>query len=786
MRGYFYWLMDKSNELWAKIGELDETKYYKPKIRFDIWFNYLYLSIIRKLMISRFTYIFVFALFAITFGCRNESIVDLDKFYISFVVDSIKIYDAKDIPKQEFMFSPLAQVDKIWMTGTTNPYELDLKTGLWTPLKTKYGDLLKDQFNEGSIWNDPYTGDSYISLFDKGLLRYLNAKDTFEYLDIKPVTALLPRKNEIVIGTANGLFFLDRKNNKITVANNFPVDFRVTSIHELQNDTLIINNVKYYDIPTSKMGFRIYNAPQTQKGYNFRSDSNNDKKISGFLGGYQELGKTKTAWYYSPNKLYYTKDNRIFYSFNNFPEGIVRHIKHDEKYLYILFNDKFVILNKDYVFRKATLYNIDEYQLLKDELWNKMNELDQNSLTFDEYLTKAILLYNNKNYSAYSDLQSIISSIPLNLSYFSYELTASQIDEKLNDKDIPDEFKHNIVQGLFQKYTKEVKLKEALFYYNKIAIYPSNNDRCIEISYPCVLKLYNYLDSLKKENLAKDKFLFLEAIAREDLVHCSCWFGDSYYHYEIVEEKYKELLSKYPESEFADDADFWFINYAAYPSDGESGYLISDIPNIKKFISKYPKSDLIPALLINIADSYANDYQEYTDDRIKNLNRGIQELINLMKNYALDTLQKQIVEQSMAQYKQDINDALFTLTITPIKSNYKAGEDIEVEVELKNNSQVARKILLYKNNSLFTFNINPSKNIEFIPSGIVDTVKQEYILTFDKPIRQIIKLNKNARYWDSSNLGAFSFKKDGLYYVSCSSKFYSLGSNQCKIYIEKD
>ena len=165
-------------------------------------------------MISRFNIVIVFALFAITFGCRNEPIGDSNTFYITFFVDSIKIYDAKDIPKHEFMFSPISHKDKIWTTGAYNPYELDLKTGSWTPLKTKYSDQIKGQLNEELIWNDTSNGDTYISLFDKGLLRYLKAKDTFEYLDVLPVTALLPRKNEIVIGTANGLYFLNRKDNQ--------------------------------------------------------------------------------------------------------------------------------------------------------------------------------------------------------------------------------------------------------------------------------------------------------------------------------------------------------------------------------------------------------------------------------------------------------------------------------------------------------------------------------------------------------------------------------------------
>ena len=172
--------------------------------------------------------------------CQKKEKSSLSDLYISFKVDSIKIYNVKDISMDIFMFSPLGQKDKIWTINTTSPHELDLITEEWKPLTARFGNVFKEHVLDGAIWKDGYSDEIYFGSFHEGLVRYYPQKDTFDFLEIHPVTAFYPRKENIVIGTANGLYFLNRNTNKISVAENFPLDIWVNSIQELSNDTLLI------------------------------------------------------------------------------------------------------------------------------------------------------------------------------------------------------------------------------------------------------------------------------------------------------------------------------------------------------------------------------------------------------------------------------------------------------------------------------------------------------------------------------------------------------------------
>jgi len=108
------------------------------------------------------------------------------------------------------------------------------------------------------IWKDYKTGDAYLYYDSLGLLRYRKDKDTFEILKTGYVKAILPTNKFVVIGTSKGLYFLDRKNNKTTQSEYFSEGFHVKSLHNLNIDTLVINNDYYYDLSSNKYGKRQY------------------------------------------------------------------------------------------------------------------------------------------------------------------------------------------------------------------------------------------------------------------------------------------------------------------------------------------------------------------------------------------------------------------------------------------------------------------------------------------------------------------------------------------------
>ena len=206
---------------------------------------------------NRIKIFYLFAIVVFITNCHSIDSSSSPELHITFKVDSTKVYNAEDIPKNIFMFSPLGHNNKIWTINTTNPYELDLITGKWSPLNMRFGNVFKRQIREDGIWKDGITGEIYISCFHDGLIRSYPEKDTFDFLKIHPVTSFHPRKKNIALGTANGLYFLNRNENNISVAENFPLDIWVNSIQESNNDTLLINYKYYYHITSNTYGEKI-------------------------------------------------------------------------------------------------------------------------------------------------------------------------------------------------------------------------------------------------------------------------------------------------------------------------------------------------------------------------------------------------------------------------------------------------------------------------------------------------------------------------------------------------
>ncbi|MEP7197965.1 MAG: hypothetical protein ABI851_15710 [Saprospiraceae bacterium] len=735
---------------------------------------------------NRSKILYLLLIISLLTNCHQRDTNSLSSSYISFKVDSIKIYNAKDIPKFTFIFSPLQHKDKIWTINTNNAQELDLKTGVWSPLSLKFGNQLNYQLNEDMIWYDKYTSETYISCFHAGLIRYYPEKDTFDLLKIHSVSAFCSSKENIALGTVNGLYFLNRKNNKINIAENFPLDIWVNSIQELSNDTLFINYKYYYHTTSNSFGEIIICNPKKEIKSNYKQVSIETRnKLPNSGRSFYEYKYEKITWYYREGELFYSKEKDIFYKFILFPNEYVRHIIEDKDNLYILFNDQFVIYNKEYIFRNSIVYNVLDYQELEKELLHKKNDLNDNKNSFDNYLKYSILLYTDKKYSSYRDLQNDLQYIPKNFEYYDYKEGLPNLSTILKNDTIPKEFKYNILKGLCRKYTISAKLDSALIYFNLIKeLYPSDKDYCIDDSYPCVRVACKYLDSIRNENISVDGLLFLEAKELEKMISCSCWFGESYSNLSLVEKKYKEILTKHPKSEYVNDAEFWLLDYEF--SDSENGsYSLDAIPKIRNFVNKYPNSKHIPELLMNIAYIYLDEFSENIDDKINSINKGIEELIKIKNNYHLDSLEFARLEQDLNQSEYHKNELIYGLAIVPSKEVYKLNEDIELEVIISNNSSTPKTLELFKNESYVSFGIYPGDKVKFVTIDATDTSKMEFEIIKGKPLKQNVKLNSLVRHWDGGKLGRFDFKEEGLYYLTCYSRENKLNSKQVKIYVQK-
>lgn len=606
--------------------------------------------------------LFLMAMVLAFSACDRDNESTQPNMRITFQVDSMKVYEAKGLHIYSFIFSPLNQYDKIWTTSTANPHALDLKTGLWMPLAVKFGDALKRKISNDGIWKDDYTGETYISCLNDGLIRYYPDKDTFDFLKIYPVTAFHARPQSIVLGTANGLYFLNRLDNSVAVAENFPLEIRVGDIQALTNDSLLVNKKYYYHVPSKAFGNRYDTHKKSQAGtaYNGLPKEIAAKLPANGFNFYAFSGVDAT-WYYSKNQLLYTKNKRDFYEFPKLPMGAIQRISEDEDYLYVMFGDKFLILNKDFVVRKSIAYDAANHQKRQAELVQRINSLEQSEQPFETYLVNLNAIYTDQKYAPYTDLQHILQNIPSHVEYRASNRGIKNLNVILENDSIPGVFKYSALKGLCRKYTIMAQFDTASAYFRMIKKrYPSTKDECLDTAFPCVTKAAFVVDSLRNKKLPPDEFLFWEAATIKSVIPCSCWFGDNYWDFSLIEERYKKIRNQYPTSNYADDAEFWLINHQNYGDEG-TVYTLNQIPEIRKFAHKYPHSDLIPALLLNIAISYSIQYADDAEMGIKYLDQAIQELQDLKSNYPLDSIQQANVALHLTQFKRQKSELISIL-----------------------------------------------------------------------------------------------------------------------------
>lgn len=730
--------------------------------------------------------LFFYAWVVLIAGCAQIEEVCISKLFISFEVDSLKTYPAENIPKNTFMFSPVDPYDKIWISNASTPYELDLKTGVWTSLTARFGNIAVNQLREDRIWKDNFTGETYIGCFPDGFIRYYPDKDTFDILKITNLSAFYPEREIIVLGTYNGLFLLNKKDRKIRIAENFPIEIGVNSIQGSGADTLMINHLYYYHIPTKAFGRSVAENPLPGDK---TKDDDLPAEVNHILPGLdfclQDYNRDSITWYSGRGELFFTKNKSDYYKFILFPEEYTRHLIADRDYLYVLFNRKFIIFNKEYIYKHSIPYNVPNYQQMSRALNQKLENLNKDTLLFERHLAKSVELYKDSRYSDYPALRFKLENLPNNFDYYSFNKKIKNAKVILENDSIPDAFKFYILKGLVRKHTISLELDSALVFLNIINNrFPDFRDFCVDHSLQFIAQINNSIDSIKKEDMPPDKRLFLEAKAREKLVSGSYWFGELHRDYSIVVAMYQELLTLYPKSDYADDAEFWLINYLN-PGDEQGGFPLEKIPAIQKFADRYPNSALTPKLLIKIAQSYEIGEPADIDAQIKNLEKGIDILNAVINVYNLDSSECLSVKKNIFEMKMLKNEIIFNLILEPVKSVYGPGEDIEMEISLSINCSTPQKIRLYKKDLYFTFSIYPENKCKFVPLAVSDTTTDVFQIISGKPLRQKVTINRQARYWEGGKPGKFCPEEEGLYYITCFSRENGLRSNQAKIYIKE-
>ena len=173
-------------------------------------------------------------------GCVQKEHDNIEPLFFTGVVDSIKVFPATGNVRGDFMFSPLPGQDKIWTLTYPSPQELDLHTGIWTPLSEIYHPKLSLSQAE-SIWKDSLTNEVFIRA-NEGIIYFTENNSQVDFYPIRQVLSVLNSDEIILAGTSEGLYSINKQDKSILKVPEFSMNVWVNNIQALNADTLMINN----------------------------------------------------------------------------------------------------------------------------------------------------------------------------------------------------------------------------------------------------------------------------------------------------------------------------------------------------------------------------------------------------------------------------------------------------------------------------------------------------------------------------------------------------------------
>ncbi len=316
--------------------------------------------------------------------------------------------------------------------------------------------------------------------------------------------------------------------------------------------------------------------------------------------------------------------------------------------------------------------------------------------------------------------------------------------------------------------------------------YPDFNfERCRE-SIPCLLKFKKSEDSLKLLNLDEDEFLYKEALIKSDYItNCNSydWFiaGGSMFDFSLVKNNLKKLLKDYPESNFASKAELYLMGNGR-GDEGEEQFSFENIKLFNNFLIKYPNSDVIPQVRVNISGILAA-YTGDVDSSILYKKKSLEELEKIDFQNLKDFSILEDIKNRIIQTKIDIRNLIFKLKLVPLQKKYTLQGEKKFLVSIKNNTSKAQSIKLFSRECpvLTNLRLNIPFNIDKIQNNKTQLIS---ILPKDS-INFIIDLQKQGRHWKGNKLCKYRFIKKGKCNLNIKiADDEQYGSNDLEFYIE--
>ncbi|KAF0202572.1 MAG: hypothetical protein FD170_1746 [Bacteroidetes bacterium] len=608
-------------------------------------------------------------------SCSTGNLQKDSKPFISIDIKDFAKLSNDTIGIDDFMISPIGS-NAIWTFNTNGPsFELKLTDSSWTNLDNKFGkysyglkkdNIVRDTIDKELIW---------ICNFRSGLIAYNTVNESYiEFKSVKHVSGICFLENNIVIGTLEGLYLLDR-NYKAAVKSHSFEGVNVNNIKKISSSLLLINDMYEFDIDkdsivkTREKNSNIYasknikdveittyqnNNLRIKKGdlekkmhypnylidnvivddeiawiplqnsekailkYNLINDSIESIPIGYGLRDYKLLNTNDLIWLYYDNEILWF--NKIDYSTHQFTiEERIYNAIVDSKYLYINTWHGIEIYEKAYLFKKS----IDISGFVNEE--KRLNDLiDSLGIykTFD-----FISSYNSYKilHTKFSNSQSKRIQFHLNdiKESLKWRLPKNFEEIKSLEKYVLDSINDTEIIALFYLQAIRVanhngKLKESLGFDSILNhSYPDfitdyHNNQMREVA-----KSYKSITSINSSSLPPDEKLWLSGKAYYDLfLHVGSETEVSSIDMTFPFLFFESLLKKYPKSKYADDAEFLILSHIEGGSHegGDNSFNLTAIEKYKSIIKKYPDTEFTPEIYHKISELYYSCDSAYVDN----------------------------------------------------------------------------------------------------------------------------------------------------------------------------
>lgn len=384
---------------------------------------------------------------------------------------------------------------------------------------------------------------------------------------------------------------------------------------------------------------------------------------------------------------------------------------------------------------------------------------------------------------------SINNSLPFNFK------EAQLLEHFVSDTLTDDEIAANYYLQLINLANYEGKLKESLHYDSLMKLeYAAYMSDSHNLKMDRVAKTYAQLTELANKGLKEDEYLWETGLLYSELFTVTGPFDKGYPVLSYPFSFFRKLLRQYPDSPFADDADYQIMISYDKPEDRTSSAdKFRWIENYTKFMSAYPTTNYTPDIYFKLAKlnlEYA-DQAELSDsqkmDYYNESRRYIDQIFSSYPDFAKAT--------NLTYLNEKLNSAVYNLTwsfqIRTDKKEFLPGEPIVVTYDLKNTDNKAKRLPLtdaanYPNfityveyyplktdinrfsGKIVEFNIGnlSASGIYYSNSSAIGDLRKDTLIGSNKRYVEKWDILKTCRSSFESGIGKYNLLEEGNYRIT--------------------